>query len=83
MWAERTIPLTEFTSARGVMLPAGFPGNHDYWVGPAARRGGSGDRLRLAEVERLQLSLRRDDDTAPRAAGANGVEIESVAISFK
>jgi len=79
-WSQREISVGDFVSARGVLLPAGFPGNYVYWVSPAAGRGGPGDRPRLADVERLQLSLRRAD--AP-AAGAFGVEIERVSLRFK
>ena len=69
-WSEQTVPLAAFTIARGVLLPEGFPGEWNYWVGPAAGRGGSADRPRLDHVERLQLSL--------RAKG--GVEIEWILL---
>ncbi|HKG94366.1 MAG TPA: hypothetical protein VKA84_20810, partial [Gemmatimonadaceae bacterium] len=81
-WAERTVPLSEFRAARGVLLPLGFPGRWNYWVGPAAGRGGSGDALRLPEVERFQLSL-RDEGGAPPAPGQYGVEIESATLVFQ
>src|SRR5207247_1617744 len=57
-WSEPSLPLAAFTLGRGVLLPEGFPGEWNYWVAPAAGRGGSADRPRLAHVERLQLSLR-------------------------
>ncbi|HXI34772.1 MAG TPA: hypothetical protein VNH63_11860, partial [Gemmatimonadales bacterium] len=69
-WSEQTVPLAAFTIARGVLLPEGFPGEWNYWVGPAVGRGGSADRPRLDHVERLQLSL--------RAKG--GVEIEWILL---
>jgi len=71
-WSEPVVPLAAFTIARGVLLPEGFPGEWNYWVGPAAGRGGSADRPRLAHVERLQLSL--------RAKG--GVEVESISLGW-
>ena len=79
-WSERTIPLAALTLGRGVLLPEGFPGEWNYWVGPAAGRGGSGDRLRLDRVERLQLSLRREQgvDILP---GTYGVEVESIVLT--
>ena len=87
-WSEQTVPLTDFTIGRGVLLPEGFPGEWNYWVGPAAGRGGgggggSGDRPRLERVERLQLSLRREDagDVAV-APGKYGVEVESIILGF-
>ena len=73
-WQERMIPLANFTIGRGVLLPEGFPGEWNYWVGPAEGRGGPGDRPRLERLERLQLSL--------RPGGGRGIEIESVALGF-
>jgi hypothetical protein len=81
-WTERTIPLADFHVARGVMLPQGFPGTWSYWVAPAAGRGAPGDAIRLPEVERLQLSLRREEGLQVRA-GEYGVEVESVALVFE
>jgi hypothetical protein len=71
-WSELVVPLVALTLGRGVLLPQGFPGEWNYWVGPAAGRGGSADRPRLAHVERLQLSL--------RAKG--GVEVESISLGW-
>ena len=81
-WTERTIPLADFRAARGVKLPLGYPGRWNYWVEPAAGRGRAGDRIRLAELERLQLSLRREDGMVA-TAGAYGVEVESVTLVFR
>lgn len=80
-WTDRILPLSEFTPARGVMLPQGFPGEWSYWVGAAEGRGGSGDRPRLERLERLQLSLRRE--AGVRATpGGYGVEVESVRMHW-
>ncbi|MGH7483391.1 MAG: hypothetical protein ACRELV_14660 [Longimicrobiales bacterium] len=81
-WTETTIPLSNFRSARGVKLPQGFPGTWNYWLDPAAGRAGPGDGIRLADVERLQLSLRPPAgvDVEP---GTYGVEVESVALVFE
>jgi len=82
MWSEQTLPLAAFTVSRGVLLPEGFPGEWNYWVGPAAGRGGSGDRPRLDRVERLQLSLRREDGAGIAVArGSYGVEVEWIGLS--
>ncbi len=80
-WTEPAIPLASFRPARGVKLPQGFPGEWNYWVGPAEGRGGAGDRLRPEHLERLQLSLRRDDAGTARTDGY-GVEVEWVRIEF-
>jgi hypothetical protein len=80
-WGEHSLPLTAFGIARSVMLPEGFPGEWNYWVGPAEGRGGSGDGPRLERVERLQLSLRREQGV-PVTPGGYGVEVESITLGF-
>src|SRR4029077_11076942 len=80
-WSERGLTLDSFVPDRGVLLPEGFPGEWNYWVGPAATRGGNADRPRLDQVEGLQVSLRREDGV-PVAAGAYGVEVESIIMHF-
>jgi hypothetical protein len=81
-WSEHSLGLATFTSARGALLPQGFPGEWNYWVGPAAGRGGKTDRPRIERVERLQLSLRREDGVA-FAPGGYGVEVEWVRLGFE
>lgn len=71
-WIEPTIALTDLKIARSVKLPQGFPGQWSYWLGPAQGRGGSGDGVRIAEVERLQMSLRNP----------GGVEVEAITVVF-
>jgi hypothetical protein len=78
-WSERSLPLAAFTLGRGVLLPEGFPGEWNYWVGPAGGRGGRADRPRLERVERLQLSLRREDGVTA-TPGSYGVEVESIVL---
>src|SRR2546425_1143216 len=80
-WSEQVIPLGRFTIGRGVLLPEGFPGEWNYCVGPAAGRGDVTDRPRLEHLERLQLSLRRENGITAKP-GTYGVEVESVKIGF-
>jgi hypothetical protein len=80
-WSEQALPLAAFRVGRGVLLPEGFPGEWNYWVGPAAGRGGPADRPRLGRLERLQLSLRREDGVT-HTPGAYGVEVESIVLRF-
>jgi hypothetical protein len=80
-WREPSLPLAAFTLSRGVLLPEGFPGEWNYWVGPAAGRGGTGDHPRLTQVERLQLSLRREEGMTV-TPGSYGVEIEWITLGF-
>lgn len=81
VWTERRIPLADFAVGRGVLLPEGFPGEWNYWVGPAEGRGGTGDRLRLDHVERLQISLRPEAGVTV-TPGGYGVEVESATLGF-
>jgi hypothetical protein len=80
-WTERTLPLSGFAVGPGVLLPQGFPGEWSYWVGPAAGRGGRGDRPRLEHIERLQFSLRREAGLTI-TAGGYGVEVERATLGF-
>jgi hypothetical protein len=80
-WSEVRLPLAGFANSRGVKLPQGFPGEWNYWLGPAERRGGPGDRPRLDRLERLQLSLRRADGAGISPEGY-GVEVEWVSLDF-
>jgi hypothetical protein len=81
-WSVKSIPLDAFRVVKSVKLPEGFPGEWNYWLGPAEGRGGRSDRPRLDMVERLQLSLRRADAGSP-APDAYGVEVESVTLEFR
>lgn len=78
-FAERSIPLAQLGVARGVKLPLGYPGRWNYWMGPAAGRGGPGDAIRIRDVERLQLSLRAENGVRV-VPGGYGVEVESVTL---
>ncbi len=80
-WSEPELPLSGFTIGRGVLLPQGFPGEWNYWVGPAAGRGAAGDRPRLDRLERLQLSLRCEDGVIV-TPGSYGVEVEWVRLEW-
>ena len=80
-WGEHTIALDSLRPARAVLLPQGFPGDWNYWVGPASGRGTPNDRIRVADVERLQLSL-RDEEGMTLSPGGYGVEIESILLAF-
>ena len=83
-WGEQSLPLAVFTIGRGVLLPEGFPGEWNYWVGPAAGRGGDADRPRLDRVEQLQLSLRGEDGGGVKVTpGGYGVEVEAVTLGWR
>jgi hypothetical protein len=81
-WGVRSILISDLKPTRGVLLPLGFPGTWNYWVEPADGRGVTGDHIRLEDVERLQLSLRRADATRAQP-GSFGVEVESIRLDFE
>jgi len=80
-WQKCFIPFEKFQSAKGVLLPLGFPERWNYWVGPAAGRGGPGDRINTAQVERIQVSLRPSGNQIP--AQDPWLDISSITIDFK
>jgi hypothetical protein len=75
-WTERTVLLADLTPAKSAMLPEAFPGEWNYWMSAPAGRGGVEDRIRVSEIERIQLSLRPAGARTPQA------EIEWVSLSF-
>jgi hypothetical protein len=78
-WKEVVVPISGFSSSRSVMLPQGYPGTWAYWLSPPA----GATSIHLADVERLQLSLRGSDfgtissvDPAQAAVGIESVSLE-------
>jgi hypothetical protein len=64
-WSEVSIPLTEFKLSRAAILPQAYPGEWNYWMGPAAGRGQAGDHLDPSKIERIQFSFRPLNREAP------------------
>jgi hypothetical protein len=68
-WSEVSLNLTAMRPTRWAMLPQAFPGTWSYWASSPA-----GSRvLNMTKVERVQLSLRREDGAVPA-----GVEVERI-----
>lgn len=80
-WQKYFVPFEKFQSAKGVLLPLGFPERWNYWVGPAEGRGGPGDRIHIARVERIQVSLRPSGNKIP--AEDPWLDISTINIHFK
>ena len=79
-WSERSLPLVDVSRRTRRAAAAGIPGRVELlggsggWTGRRRR-----DRPRLDQVERLQLSLRREDGVTA-TPGGYGVEVESVIL---
>jgi hypothetical protein len=75
------IPLARFSIGRSIHIPSPFPGLWNYWRESPPERGKGTDRLRLQNLERLQLLVR----SAPRSGGseeARAVAVEAVRVLF-
>jgi hypothetical protein len=80
-WQTVSVALDRMSIARGVMLPLGFPGRWNYWSPPAEGRGGPGDRLRLTQVQCLQLSFRATDEVRSGTSD-EWADFASVSLEF-
>lgn len=80
-WKTFFIPLDKLEVSKGVKLPLGFPERWNYWLTPAAGRGGIGDHIQPDKLEKLQISLRsgtrNDSGTNP------WIEVKSVQMVFE
>ena len=80
-WSTVTVPLDRLTISRSIHIPSPYPGLWNYWRESPARRGVGSDRIRLGDVERLQLTVTPNTgDTA--GDDAQGVEVESIRLTF-
>ncbi len=73
-WTEHTIPLTRFSVGRGVLLPQGFPGEWNYWVGTggrAGRGGGPSPAGPTGTPAALPAGSRREEGRARKLRGGN------------
>jgi hypothetical protein len=79
-WKEVVIPIESLRSAKAAMIPQGYPGTWSYWLSPPAGR----TSIDLAQVERLQFSLRKSDfgTIASVDSSQAAVAIESVSLNY-
>jgi hypothetical protein len=78
-WSTVIVPLDQLRLSRSIHIPSPFPGLWNYWRESPARR--AGDRIRVADVERLQLTV--EPNTRERAAAdAPAVAVESIRLTF-
>ncbi|MCF3649868.1 hypothetical protein [Synoicihabitans lomoniglobus] len=71
------VALADLRLSPAVMLPQGYPNNWAYWMYPARGRGAPGDRVRLEDVEHLQLSLR---PAGPSKSGQGSVTVTRIVL---
>jgi hypothetical protein len=80
-WSTVKVPLDQLVISRSIHIPSPYPGLWNYWRDSPSRRGAAADRIRLSDVERLQLSVTPNTgDTA--ADDAPGAMIESIRLTF-
>jgi hypothetical protein len=79
-WKDVVIPIGSLAAAKSAMVPQAFPGTWSYWLSPPAGR----TSIDLAQVERLQFSLRSSDFGTISSVGASqaAVAIESVSLDY-
>jgi hypothetical protein len=79
-WQDVAVPIGSLRLAESAMVPQGYPGTWSYWLPPPPGR----TSVDLANVERLQVSLRRADfgGISPVEAEQATVAIESVSLHY-
>jgi hypothetical protein len=80
-WSSILVPLARLTASRSTLIPSPFPGLWNYWRDIPAHRGGAGDRIHVADVERLEFSVHRNAGTTTAETGA-GAAIQSVWLTY-
>lgn len=81
-WSEIRIPLDQLALAKGVLLPMGYPGEWKYWIDPATGRGSIGDKVKIENVEWIQLSVRQSDMKKEDVKEASWIDISSAVLQF-
>jgi hypothetical protein len=81
-WSDIKIPLDQLVLSKGVLLPMGYPGEWKYWIDPATGRGSNGDKVKMENVEWIQLSVRQSDMKKEDVKGASWIDISSAVLQF-
>ena len=79
-WRDAVVPVASLRPARSAMVPQAYPGTWSYWLSSPA----GAVAIDLAQVERLQFSLRSQDfgTIASVAPSQATVAIERVSLEF-
>ena len=81
-WSDQSVALGELRAGRSILIPSPYPGLWNYWRPRPPSRGGAGDHVHIANVERLELDIERDHGGVS-GIDASGVDVESVWLTFK
>jgi hypothetical protein len=80
-WSTVRVPLEKLHLSRSIHIPSPFPGLWNYWRESPLLRGAGNDRIRVEDVERIQLTVfPNSGDNA--ADDAKGVAVESIRLTF-
>jgi hypothetical protein len=80
-WSTIRVPLESLRISRSIHIPSPFPGLWNYWRQASALRGGSGDRIHIEDVERLELIVYPNSGTHS-SDDAKGAAVESIRLEF-
>jgi hypothetical protein len=74
-WSVVRLPLDRFMISRSIHIPTPYPGLWNYWRESPPRRGLGDEHVRLADVERLQITVTPNEgETAGDDAARVAVE---------
>ncbi|MEP6886370.1 MAG: hypothetical protein ABJC66_16600 [Gammaproteobacteria bacterium] len=80
-WSSVTVPLDRLVISRSVHIPSPYPGLWNYWRESPSRRGVGADRIRLSDVERLQLAVTPNTGET-KGDDATGAAVQSIRLIF-
>jgi hypothetical protein len=80
-WSTIRVPLEALHMTRSIHIPSPFPGLWNYWRQPSALRGGTGDRIHVEDIERLELIV-YPNSGAHAGDDAKGAAVESIGLEF-
>ncbi|MBD1433104.1 cellulase family glycosylhydrolase [Sphingobacterium sp. DN00404] len=81
-WQDIRIPVDQFSLNRGVMLPVGYPGRWNYWLTPASDRGHATDKVRLDNLQSIQVSMRPATSGVSEQEKSSSVDISQIYFTF-
>jgi hypothetical protein len=80
-WSDQSVALGELHAGRSILIPSPYPGLWNYWRPSPPSRGGAGDHVHIADVERLEIDIEKDHGGVS-GIDAAGVDVQSVWLTF-